>query len=158
MGGLPRRRPRNECRDVGGVCLVRLRESAGDVGALTLHGGGVNQDEKCHHQQEQRPVRGDGEAGGNQKAPEVERVSGVCVGSSRRQTLILGDVPRSPSPDEHTPEGDYAAHSESERCWAGENQVADAEYEAEWKSETLGNLGISQSASSLRRLRAMTSR
>src|SRR4051812_47895054 len=98
------------------------------------------------------------EPGSDQKAPEVKRIPRVCVGPCRSQTLVLRDVPGSPPTDDHPSQSDCASDRQRKRCRTGENEIRDAEYEAEWESETLGDLGIRQSASSLSSCRAMTRR
>src|SRR5207253_5996053 len=158
MRRLPRRRSRHERRDVGGVGLVRVWKSAGDIGPLPLHRRRVVEHEESHDQQQERPVRGDRKASGDQKAAKVQWISRVRVRSTRRQPLVLGDVSRGPRAHEHSDERDRPTDSESERGGPSENQITNAEYEAKWKSELLGNLGIGQSASSVRRFRAMTIR
>ena len=127
----------NERRDVGAVRLVRLGESARDIGALALHGGRVDEDEEGDYDQQQRPVGGNCEPGRDQEAPEVERVSGVGVGTGRRQSLVFRDVARSPAANDHPDQCDSPTHREGERGRSRKNQIGDPEDEAEWESETL---------------------
>src|SRR5450759_5281415 len=141
----------SECVAFQGVGLVLLRKSPRHVGPLALHRRRVDEHEEGYDQQEQRPMPGDREARRDQKASEIKGVPGVRVWSGRRESLVFRDVARGPGVNNDTDERDDPADRQRERRRARKNEIADAEYEAEWKSETLGKLGISQSASSLRR-------
>src|SRR5690606_22662312 len=77
--------------------------------ALTLDSRPVDEHEESDDEKEQRPVRGDCEAGRNQEAPEIERVSGVRVWARCGQLVILDDVSRCPAPDEQPDERHCAA-------------------------------------------------
>ena len=158
MRGFPRCRPGHKGRHVRGVRAVRLRKSASDVRLLALHGRCVDQDEEGNHEQQQRPMRRDCKPSGDKEAAEVERISAVGVGAGRGEPFVLGDVARGPGTDDDPYESDHSSHGQGQQCRSRENQIGDAEYEAEGKADALGDLGISQSASSFSRCLAMTRR
>ena len=102
-------------------------------------------------------MSGDREAGGNEKASEIEGIPGVGIGASGGQPLVLRYMTGRPRPNEYSSQRDRPADKKSQKRGSGKNQVKNAEEEPEGQPEPLGNLRISQSASSLSRCRAITS-
>jgi hypothetical protein len=131
VGGFPRCRPRHERRNVRSVSFVRFRESAGDIRPLSLHGRRVDQDEKCDHEKQQRPVGSDGEARRNHEAAEVERITCMGVWTGGGQPLVLGDMAGCPGAYEHPDKGDRPTDRERQRSGPGKYQIGNPKYEAE---------------------------
>jgi len=148
----------DESRNIGGVSLEITREPLGRGHPLPFDRGRIDQDEERNYHEQERPVRGDGEARGDQEAAEVERVPGVGVGPGCRQPFVLRDVAGSPATDDYPGQRNRTADGKRQEGRQRKNQVENAEDESEGQPETLGQQGVRQSASSFRRCRAITSR
>src|SRR5215213_1494465 len=100
----PRRWTGHEGRDVLRPARVRLRKPSADFDAFLLDRGAVHKREKRDHDEQQRPVRRNGEAGGNEKASEVQRVACVRTGRSSRGDRS-SQCGRPPTPGWPSPRG-----------------------------------------------------
>src|SRR5687768_6253920 len=88
----PRSHARNERRDILRVPRVGLRETAADVRPVALDGPSINGGPESGYHEQKRPGGGDREACGNQEAPEIGRVAGMCVGPRHRKLLVFRDM------------------------------------------------------------------
>ena len=102
-------------------------------------------------------MRGNGEAGGDEKGAEVQRVARVGVGTSRRQAVVLHDVPRRPRSNGQAGESDRRSDYQGQQGGTRDDEVPGSEQESEGYANATRQLAI-QSASSFSRWRAITIR